>query len=244
MKKTRTIVIHGGPGLLSGYLRAPLSDLFPEMALEFFEQSEGNSASLSESLKRCRDAMEKASSTSRCNVLCHSWGTLLLLLCIESHPELTRNIHKIVFSNPLPLTASGFGVAQARLFERVPEDHALRLRELMASDDAADHSEGLRQLYPYYSTTDSIPDAFKPEYDYRSFAGIFGEVGDYDLRKSALLGSENILCVFGTGDFIEPNDCAELCDAACQSINIDGGGHYPFLEKPQKFRRVISDFLN
>ena len=220
-------------------MRTPLRAILPELTLDFFEQATGQSSSLAESMARCDDAIERAAQGAPCQALCHSWGTLLLLFCVARKPALAQHINRVVFSNPLPLTASGFALAQARLFARVPDGHAAQLVALMESDDAADHSEGLRQLYPYYGNVESIPDGFSPDYDHASFTRIFAEAGDYDLRDCALMTSGKVFSIFGGGDFIEAGDCPELCDPANQCTTIAGGGHYPFLETPERFRQAV-----
>lgn len=238
------LVIHGGPGLTSSYIREPLKRALPAITLRFFEQPYAGTAlpKVDDFIAACIEALSPdLSGTHQTDVFCHSWGGLLFALALERQPTLADHIGSVIFANPLPLTLAGFQISQQRLFGRASPAEAATLGAMLGSDNLDDHSTALAQLYRYYSLRPTPPD-FTPDYDHRVFTAIMTGLGAYDLTGTTALDRLRALCLFGEDDFIQPEDCTCL-PASFQCETMPGVGHYPFIEQPTDLEKRVCNWL-
>ena len=70
--------------------------------------------------------------------------------------------------------------------------------------------------------------------------------GDWDWREDAKRATSPALFVWGDADFI-PSEAADewgMCLPNAQVLRMEGVGHFPSLENPELFFRVLEDFLS
>ncbi len=157
------VVLHGGPGLHSGYLLGPLAPLARDRALIFYDaRGRGQSSAMDlaqvtvdaevEDLERIRQHYHLGSM----KVIAHHWGGMVALLYAERHPG---QVQRIVMVGPYvahPSTSYGF--------RKTDEDSIWRLRAQPAMDsggparDAKNYCERFWPLYFVSTVVDTAVD--------------------------------------------------------------------------------------
>jgi pimeloyl-ACP methyl ester carboxylesterase len=176
---------------------------------------------------------------SRCHLLGHSLGTLISARFAADRPE-----------RVISLTLSSIARGHGRL--PASERHRLLAQRLDDLDELGPHGmaakRGPRLLGPEATAevrrmVVETMSCVRPN-GYAQAARMLS-TGDITADLARLPPSLPIQVIVGDADLITPlGDCLEIA-AACRAASvhvIPGAGHALYLEKPQKFNRLVADF--
>src|SRR5262245_32850826 len=108
--RPRVLVVNGGPGLGSSYMRDAFESLQSSVSLRFYDQlgcggaQNGDLLSVEATVRQFESIYEEESQRTPPGILAHSWGTVLVLLASLRSVTNVRDAD-ILFCNPSPLTA-------------------------------------------------------------------------------------------------------------------------------------------
>ncbi len=255
------VVVHGGPLLDYGYLEAPFRPLAEEFELVYYDQRlSGRSAGQVDSSSVTLDtfvedieAVRRALDLGRIHLVGHSWGGLLAMKYAVTHGD---HLRSLVLLSPMPPSASLWRdeqEAQAKALE--PEDTAglgaLRSSKAVAEGDPEAIEELLRRSYRSQFRDTSLAESldFEIPGDYqersRQFSYLYPDLMGYDLREGLEEVEVPTLVIYG-GDEVGQRIGRDALVAAVPhttAVAIADAGHFPFLERPREFRRVLRAFL-
>ena len=255
------VIVHGGPLLDHGYLVEPLRPLADRYRLVFYDQrssgrSEGGADRVSirlDTLVADLEAIRRAMELDRVHVLGHSWGGLLALEYALAHPDRLRSL---VLVSPMPPSAAqwreeesalraaltprdttGMGVLRASSAFRAGEPAAIE-RMLQLSFRSQLHDPSL---------ADSLRFHLADDYRERSrrFSHIMVDLASYDLREALTKLPVPTLLIYGAEEVGATSGAAAYARALPEATieRIRRAKHFPFLERPAEFRRIVEGFL-
>ncbi|MGK7312619.1 MAG: protein-L-isoaspartate(D-aspartate) O-methyltransferase [Candidatus Longimicrobiales bacterium M2_2A_002] len=255
------LVVHGGPVLDHGYLVEPLRPLAGEFELIFYDQRlSGRSAGTVDSASVRLDtfvadieAIRAELGLGRVHLMGHSWGGLLAAKYATIHSDRLRSL---VLLSPLPPTAALWREEQRAEGAAIePADTAgmgaLRSSDGLVEGDPAAIEALLKlsfrgQLHDPSladSLTFNIPDDYMERS--RQFGYMAGDLAAYDLRP-ALSGMDvPTLLVYGRAEVGATigRDAWVASIPHTTAVAIPDAGHFPFIERPDEFTRVVRAFL-
>ena len=246
------VVVHGGPGMDSSYLRA-LDDLLAgSTELVYYEQLprlgevDAGPANADLQVDELRQVVSNVSKRAGCPIclLAHSWGSYLALQALADS-ETRSQTRALVLMNPLPLTWERFGEAGNRLIARVrPEDldEVTRLEELATEESGRELMRLVDYAYLAPVNRDRVDITFA-RYSPIVNAAVLSSVDGYDQRGSAeALSDLPLLLVYGDADHFEPADSQELHEHGRVRV-LEDCGHFPCHEAPGPLTAELHTFL-
>lgn len=258
---TPTIVLHGGPVLDHGYLVEPLRPLQDRLKLVYFDQrlsgrSDGNVDSASvriDTLVQDIEGIRAGLGLGRVHVIGHSWGGLLALKYALRHAERVRSL---ILLDPMPPSAALWQREQQLQAEAVQPGDTAGMAALRASDAFRKGKSSTIERMLQLSFRGEFHDPSKAEglrfhiptdYSERSeqFAYMYDDLVSYDVSEDLSTVSVPVLVVYGSeepGSRVGRHAYERL---PCASIEVIAeAGHFPFIERPLRFHRTISRFLD
>ncbi len=257
------VVLHGGPGFSHDYFLPHLEPLSDELTLVLFDQRgmgrssvDLDSTSFSfDILIEDIEALRQELDFDTIHLMGHSWGGLLAMHYAITYPE---NLSSLILSNSIPATPEFdeiMGENFARTFERQnmadlePLQNEINAgnRDISVFDrllqlnfrpffydttdvnklhlNLSDNFFKTQELLPYLASREEEPRPLLPQLEGLQVPVLIirGEIEAIPIESDRKL--EEIL----------PN--AEL-------VSIDQAGHFPFIDKPEEFRKLIVDFVN
>ncbi len=256
------LCLHGGPGLDGSYFFPEASRFGPglrELArdhhlIAYDQRGCGGSGipEVDEPLALSRhvddiEAVRGALGLDRPAVLAHSFGTVLGLLYALYHPH---GLSKLVLIGGAPTREFQDGYRKA--VGELPEAVQRRLAELQSEDfDDAAFRERFRLALPLYFHRPPEPgdrDAFVDgiAFSARVNRAIAVGLADYDLRPALPNVRTPSLLVYGESDrVVQPEYQLQFRGhlRTARFVAFKESGHFPFLEEPDAFARVVHYFL-
>lgn len=255
------VVIHGGPDVGSGYLRAHLPVAMPEDADLFFLDLPGvGRSSLRKDLRPTVEAMTegvreaaRSMGVERPSILAHSFGALVALRWVLEDAE---GIDRLLLVDPDPPVRSDWDRALAALEARRSGEDRRWLASAGAGEAWRETPEAaeayLRVLVRPHAHPTIGTDGLVFDLAPSGLTG-FGEVGRsvragagaWDLRSGLRGISCPTLIVTGPAS---PYPLAVFEDMAARMQNarvsvLPDTGHFPFFEAPDRFRAAVAAFL-
>ena len=260
------ILLNGGPGFPHEYLQATRV-LASEARLVYFDQrGTGKSDKVDPAEYTIAanvadvEAVRTGLSLSPCAVFGHSWGGMLAQAYAVAHPGA---VTKLVLADTFS-TIADLNTVLARMRASVPADiQAVYDRE----ETAGIYREGGQYTPAYQEALDAAYDAVflsipPPDYLQNAFAHIAYDVyramwGDQsDFKVTGTLAKFDVwedlpaipaptLVLVGAGD-MPTVDMARQAAERIPGARLEVFGHtrhFPFLEEPEKFARVMTEFL-
>ncbi len=255
------VVVHGGPVLDHGYLVEPLAPLGDSRRLVFFDQRlSGRSAGAVDSasvrldtLVADLEALRTELGLARIDLLGHSWGGLLAIRYALLHPDRLRSL---ILVSPMAPSAELWREEQALLQSRLSPEDTAGMGELAASPgfqggEPAAVERMLQLSFRGQLADPSLADSlrFHIPADYRERSRQFGfllpDLLTYDFTDALAKLTVPTLVVYGAQEpgMTVAADTLERLLPDVRVERIQGAGHFPFLERPDRFRSALVRFL-
>ncbi len=256
------LCIHGGPGMSSGYffpdpdvwgpgLRALASD---HRVVAYDQRGCGDSGvpDVEQPLALSRhvddvESVRAALGLERPVVLAHSFGSVLAILFALQHPE---SLSRLVILGGAPTRAFMQGYRQA-VATALPPEVQTRLAQIQSGeiDDEA-MQERFRLALPLYfhrTLTDTERDSLLSTLRFSGTVNraVAAGLEDYDLSAALPHVRVPSLVIYGASDrVVQPAYQLEFRGRllTARFVEFQESGHFPFLEEPEPFARVIHYF--
>jgi len=261
------IVLHGGPGLTHDYLAADLEPLATRHTLIHYDQRGAGRSSLvrdSAGLDATRfvedlEAIRAHFGLTRPILLGHSWGVAIAALFALQFPS---NVGQLILVDGVPLRfvdlVSGFeAMAQHRdSTELHAMDRWMAARRAHPEDAAACHAYYRLWFGPFFADTAALSRtkgdfcAGTPESRRNKLEAVdrftMASLGSWDWREAMASVAVRTLVIHGTRDPIPHTSAEEWARTLPNSrlLSLDGIGHFPYLEAPDRFFAAINTFLS
>lgn len=257
------LCLHGGPGMDSGYF-FPGSDVWgpglrtlaAEHHVVTYDQRGCGGSGVPDveqplALSRHVDDVERvreALGLGPVGLFGHSFGSVLALLAALNRPE---SFTHLVIAGGAPTLEFQEGYRKS-VAEELPEADRERLAEIQAAPltDAA-MRERFSIALPLYLHRDPTEAERRALLDAVSFSAevnraLAAGLEEYDVRP--ILGHVALptLILYGTSDHVVRPEYTSAFAAgmpAARSVAFQESGHFPFLEEPEPFARVVHYFL-
>jgi proline-specific peptidase len=260
--KTPMLMLHGGPGMPSYYLK-PLSALGNDRKIIFFDQLGcGKSDHITDTTLMTVDHyVEEVAKVvqyfglKEYYLFGQSWGTMLGTEFYLKHPE---GIKAVILSSPAISIPRWLKDADS-LISILPDSiqQAIRINEKNKNYNAPEYKRAVQVFYenfvartlPWSTDIDSCFSQIGKQYEYMNGPSEFTIVGPLKtFDRTDRLHEIKVPTLFITGEFDEAAPSTvkyyqSLVSGAKLEI-IPGAGHFTMQDSPEKNNKVLSDFLN
>jgi len=262
------VMIHGGPGMDSGYMVPDFAPLAERHRLVFYDQ---RGAGRSELLRddpalftmarhvADLDALRAHFGLGRMTLVAHSFGPAIAASYAIAHPD---RVARMIFLGPVPPRAGDFEKRYGATLEGrlTPEERA----EMARLEDAMVHGPDPVAACRAYWAIGVKPRVDRPELASRvtgDFCSAGGDairagmsvagphtsesLGDWDFRPGLAAVKAPTLVIHGESDAI-PIDLVEEWTAAMPAaklVKVPGASHFPYVERPDLVWPAIESFL-
>jgi proline iminopeptidase len=249
------LLLHGGPGLSTGYLAPVVAELSEGYQVATYQQR-GLAPSTAQAPYDVGTQADDVTAVldrlgwDRAVVVGHSWGGHLLLHVLADHPD---RVAAAVVIDPLGGVGDGGGALfVAELLRRLPPGVADRVNELEARLDSgagtlAEADEQLRLLWPSYFNDPSaapvmpnVPQSI--ETNQKTFESVQAELPGLAARLSGL--PVPTLFVHGAGSpmpVTASTETAEAMGPAARVQVVQAAGHFVWHESPGVVRAAVDE---
>ena len=255
------LVIHGGPMLDHGYLKASLASLADTREVILFDlRLNGRSAPQVDpasvrldTLVADVEGVRAALGLEEVDVLAHSFGGLLGVLYAARWPERVR---RLVLVSPMALSAALWQEEERTLASALTPEFQARQQELRAAPGVAAGEPAALEALLRHSFASQMADPslaaelelYVPE-DYlersRQFAALGPDLQGFDFHEEAGRVEAPALILFGDREPGGELGGEALARALPRDslVILPGVGHFSFLEAPERFRAEVRRWL-
>lgn len=263
------IALHGGPGFSSTYLLPGLEGLGRNhVVIAYDQRGSGRSTVITDSIRlrladhvRDLDAVRQHFGLRQATLLGHSWGAGLAAFYAKAHPD---RVNRMILVGAMPPRRTPY-MTQFGQNLRAWMDSATTARVsalAAARRDATDVQAACRAYWGVFIRgylADPRDDAalarFRgdvcsdPPESIRNAgrvgASVLGPMGDWDWREDFHALGMPVLILHGSNDPIPAESAPEWKAAFPNSTLhiIAGSGHFPQVEQPAEFVRLVNAFL-
>jgi pimeloyl-ACP methyl ester carboxylesterase len=234
MQNLDWLVIPGGPGLSSAYLKFGLGKAFADWKLHFYdplgapELKMVSVPSIDDMVNQIFSVIKKLD-VSCCGFITHSFGNYLAMRALQ---KARQDVCGLIMISPMPFTSSNWRTSLQKIAEKIPASVFEKIQELSLVEDSG--SEIFKLLFPYYAAQPvELPDI---PFDSRMCDKISEQVGEYDDQQLIKSCGIPMACMVGEKDpFLLEKELLEG-----RIITVPSVGHYPFFEHPARFIKAIS----
>jgi len=266
LASSAVVVLHGGPGLTHDYLA---DDLLPltqtHRVIHYDQRGSGRSTLVSDAdglhAHRFADDLEAVRvhfGLERLTLLGHSWGAAVAALYAMRHPQ---RVDRLVLVGPMPLRKEALTASFARVRQSGDAEwqHTLRARgqALLANPGDAKLCRAFYEAWftPFFGNASARAHsrgdfcAGTPESRRNKTVNVdrftVASLGDFDWRSELRGISSPALIMHGSADVIPTDSSREWATALPNSrlVMLDGIGHFPYLESPERFFPTVRTFL-
>lgn len=244
------LVVHGGPGFSHDYLVKGLLPIAEKRTMIFYDQptdrdknKESKNFSHTTVFSHFRWLANEFSNKNPVGIIAHSWGVLVVIAgltetSLQKSPS--PNLSKILFLNPMPVTAQALKGSRRNLMNRMSWLSMIRLVFLIAIN--ANGQKIMKELLPYYVSDRSLIPQEGFKFDKQTYLKILQQLKFYDLlNRLPALPKFNLL--LSEQDFITSSHLAPLIKVASDQFIIKNSVHFPMWENPKDFQKVIQSFF-
>ena len=262
------VVLHGGPGFSGDYFGHDLDALVSRgHALLFYDQRGAGRSTLvkdSAGLDGGRfaedlEAVRRHFRFSRVTMLGHSWGAGVVALYAMRYPD---RVGRVVVAGGIPLRLSLLVETLTRLNANRDSISSRRMEEWRQAQLANPEDPAACRAYyaiwfqPFF--VDSAGAAARrldvctgsPEARRNKMLSVdryvLASLGAYDWRPALRSVTAPTLILHGEGDVIRLESAREWAATLPNSrlLVLSGGGHFAYMEMPDKFLSAVDAFLN
>jgi|AntRauTorckE6833_2_1112554.scaffolds.fasta_scaffold00344_21 proline iminopeptidase len=256
------LIIHGGPGLNHKYLLPHLEPLSEDYRLIFYDQRASGRSSISVDTNSIRidnflediDALRESMGIKKLNLMAHSWGGLLAMKYAIKHPD---KIKSLILINSTGASSEIDAKANQLLADRFTQDDSINRTSIIQTEEFQKREPetieklmkiGFKHQFYEASLIDSLALELNENYDQTSrlLQYLRRDLMNYDFHKDLEAIQSPTLLIYGDYD--------PLTETAGKQIHrsiehsklrvIDNCGHFPFIEKKEKFLEIVKTFMN
>ncbi len=242
--------MQGGPGVDADYLKPLAASLFdfgmPVFALEHARDID-QAPSLTTDVMAHR--LSAACGNGPAIVVTHSWGNHVLMHGLLKGIITPEKLAGVIAIAPMPLTARALGTARDRLMARFDDRQLGEIADLKKRVDAEPDDRALgrrfmRLIAPAYMANPDLSPAVVGDYYSRSAARLGVEIKEYDVTGAVRLLPMRTLVIYGSHDYIRPEDNPDLNTQADIVSVVPGAGHYPFIDQPGETLSLVRNYAS
>jgi proline iminopeptidase len=255
------VVLHGGPGLDHTYLLPQMAELAKNYRLIFYDQRLAGRSSIDVdssaiTMQNFIDDIEgirREFKLEKVNLLAHSWGSFLALNYGIKYPQ---NLKSLILVSSAPASSEYAAEGGANLRKRITSADSLERAQILQSDafrngDAAAYEQLFRITFraTFYdrSLAESLTLTLPPNFAERSakLRYMQKDVMSYDLYESMGVITCPTLIIHGEND-ATPKVAMERMQEnipGAQLVWLKNCGHFPYIETPADFFKLIRDFV-
>ena len=255
------VIVHGGPVLEHGYLLPHLAPLAESYELVFFDQRLSGRSAPSVSPESVRldtfvediEALRVSLDLGRIHLLAHSWGGLLAMRYAVEHNE---HLRSLILLDSMSASSDLWKEEEARVAAASTEADRNKQRAIRESEGFAERKpEAIRQLLlasfePQFHDRSRVAelDLYVPDdYTARSeqFSALIVDLTSYDFHEELAEITVPTLILYGDAEPGRNLGGAALGRAipGASMVTMDDAGHFPFIEQPREFLRLVRGFL-
>jgi proline iminopeptidase len=261
-KGTPILVLHGGPGLNHSYFLPQMKGLGKKCKLIFFDQRATGKSSMDVDTASVNlanfiediDAMREAFGLGQMNLMGHSFGGLLAMEYAIKHPDhlkslilvastaATSDYRNKAFMNMQSKTTSEDSAGQAQISQtegfknREPKTMAKFFRMLFRND------------FFDPKNADKLTLTFDNNYakSGKLLHGLNRDLANYDIHEDLKAVTCPTLVIETDHDrnLLEAEEQIKNSIPNAKSVMIKDSGHFPFIEQPAEFFKIVADFVN
>jgi pimeloyl-ACP methyl ester carboxylesterase len=256
------VLVHGGPGISSDYLRSLERLASPRLRVVTYDQ---RGVGRSGRLPRKEGKLDPASFTSaayvadleavvrslrspRVHLLAHSWGGMIAQAYVTAHPD---ELASLALVGAIPPTQDAFSAGLLSQHVRIV---VLRKEGLIPPQRAPTESEdcmpGIRDIAPAYFADPKFPwpDELQASTCHAGInAASFAELKGFNFREGLGKFRGPALVFAGKSDpsgvVWAEDSAAALKAASVEKVEPEACGHFPWLECPQPFYAALEKLL-
>jgi proline iminopeptidase len=252
------VLLSGGPGFSSEYMKPIAEHLQPRYKAILFDQRGTGQSTLAtydattlehKKLVADLEALRRALHVEKLTLVGHSWGGVLSMLYAAAHPERVEALVLIDAGGPTTASVAKF---QANHTARMTEADNAKLAEWYPKI-ASDHKRAILEITkartpPYFhdrAKALAFADALTEEsFNDKTFWAIVGQIDTkFDLRPGLKNVTAPVLVIHGKSDPLESAEEVRAAFAQAKLVLIDEAGHFPWAEQPKAVYRALDEFL-
>lgn len=251
------IMVNGGPGLDHTYVLC--SDAWDVLArsrrVVLYDQRGNGRSSALKAGQSCTladqvadlEALRAKLGVAQVDLLGHSWGGYLVMAYAARHPE--HVAHLIIADSAAPKWSETEFIFKYNFPEKI--EHQGQLDFFAALGDSAAGKQSMREYFGMLFVSTAKRDEFLSRADTYRFtrkvnAVLDADLGQYDMWPVLPTFKMPTLVVTGRYDInVAPSTAWKIHKAIPGSRweVFEESGHLPYFEEPEKFVRVVEDFL-
>lgn len=257
------IILHGGPGLSQDYLLPQMSRLAAHHFLVFYDQRGSGRSDDEKNLTRINlntfvedlEEVRQKFNLKRVSILGHSWGAFLAMKYAISHPKV---VDKLILVSSMPASNKDFALSIEECNRRLQPfmkevEQIVNSKEFLEQDPGtlADHLRMIFRSYcfnPQDADKLNLSTSYQAHINYLKVAEIFEKTlfaNPFDLYDNLKKLSCKTLFIHGNEDpfSLAFAKKAHITIKNSQFEIIKDCGHFPYIEKPQEFFKLLNKFL-
>lgn len=257
VERTACFVLHGGPGSDHTYFRPFLSPLAEHVQLVYVDHR-GNGRSertdpttyTIEQMVDDLEALRKHLGLGQVHLLGNSFGGMMAQVYATRYP---KSIKKIILVTTTP-SADFWEEAQEMAEKMGTEEQKAVIPDLFEGrvkndDDLSKWWEVVLPLY-FYNKNKQLFDEMGGRTIHALEVSNFmfaHEIPHYDVREKLGNVQNETLVIGSEHDWVTPLSQSKLIHDLLPNSELfvfENSGHMPFIEEPELFNKVVSDFLN
>ncbi|MBL7852070.1 MAG: alpha/beta fold hydrolase [Cyclobacteriaceae bacterium] len=255
------ILIHGGPGMDHSYFLPYMDALSDQYKLIYYDSRGMGRSSIDIDSTRFSfkllvddiEALRKELKLSKVTVLGHSWGGLLAMNYAIQYPD---HLKSLILLNSNSASKEFDATIAKNMSARWTKEDLEKRSQLVSSPEFRNGNPTLMEQLMRLSfkhtfhdkrLSDSLQLFFPPDYKLR--AGLLRflakDLAAYDFHADLQKITAPTLIIHGEDDIIPVESDTKLHQSisASRLVIMSECGHFPFIEKPREFKRIISEFL-
>lgn len=253
------VLLSGGPGFSSEYLRPVADGLGKTYAAVLFDQRGTGKSALAKydgsvlELKKLvadLDALRRELKQEKLTIVGHSFGGILSMMYAREHPDRIRALALIDSGGPTLAAVPKFN---ANLEARFSAEEKLRIKEWsdperMKADRKRAVLEITKAKTPAYFADRTKAALLIDPMDDQSFNdavfwGVVMQMMALDLRAGLEKVKAPVLVIHGKQDPLESAEEVHATFPGSKLVLIENAGHFPWLEKPDEVNGAVGGFL-
>lgn len=256
------LIVHGGPGLNHNYLLSPLSNLTDKYKLIFYDQRACGKSSLDvdtnsitiDNFVRDIEGLRQSYGIKKLNVMAHSWGGLLAINFAIKYPDYVKSL---ILVDPTGVSNESNAEANEILASRFTKEDSIQRVDIVQSEAFQRRDpntiEALMKIgfkHQFYNS--SLIDSLNLELNenYAKTSQLLQHLGKdlmvYDFYSDLKKIKSPTLLIYGDYDPLTETAGKRIHQSIEHSELkiIYSCGHFPFIEKPDEFKKIVTTFLN